>query len=109
PFRPAADGPNMSVRTTPTAAITNSHRTARNASLMMRSVSVLIGSWFLSCDVSAAAVVAENQGRAAERHAGAVGQQPPPHRLAIDEGTVRGPQVDQDNLSVLDPQLGMMP
>src|ERR1700722_8801553 len=37
------DWPNRSVRTTPTAVITKSHRTARNASLIRRRVSVLIG------------------------------------------------------------------
>jgi hypothetical protein len=56
-----------------------------------------------------AAVVTENQGRPAERDAGAIGQQHSPDWLAIDEGTVRGPQIDQDNLAIFDPQLGMMP
>jgi hypothetical protein len=35
--------PRRSVRTTPTAAMTNSHRTARKPSLMSVSVSAVIG------------------------------------------------------------------
>src|SRR5215469_3274146 len=109
--RPETVGPNRSVRTTPTAAITNSHRTARKASLIKVSVSAFIrlyvlgdrdpwAAWPLAavplvvfqcgpCLRSVDTVPAEYQGRAAKCDACAVGEGDPPDRLAVDERAVR--------------------
>src|SRR5258708_3657959 len=51
-LRADVEGPNRSGRTTPTAAMTNNHRIARNASLMRVTVSVFIGSCVLGVAVA---------------------------------------------------------
>src|ERR1017187_8889469 len=53
-LRADVEGPNRSVRTTPTAAITNNHRTARKASLTRVRVSAFIGSCVLGVAVAGA-------------------------------------------------------
>src|SRR5260370_3316114 len=137
-LRDGTEVPKRSVRTTPTAAITNSHRTARNAIVMTVRVSAFMGSclwWPLlvggrrsrpgraassagsvmpamvqscGCGVSVDTVPAEDEGRAAQGDARAIGQGHAPDRLAVDERAVGGAEVDEDDLPVLDAQLGVV-
>src|ERR1022692_2640816 len=61
------------------------------------------------CWVSIDAVSAEQQGRPPKCYLCAVIQRHPPDRLSVNEGAIGGAEVHEDHLSVLDPQLGMVP
>src|SRR5579863_3767216 len=54
-------------------------------------------------------VLTENQRGPAQRYVRAVAEPDPPDRLAVHEGAVGRAQVDEDNLAILHPQLGMVP
>src|SRR5450755_3094624 len=58
--------------------------------------------------MSVNAIPAEDEGRTAEGNAGAVAQRDAPDGLPVDESAVRGSEIDQDDLTVLHPQLSMM-
>src|SRR5260370_28949039 len=61
-----------------------------------------------SCDFSVNTVPAEDEGRAAQGDTRAIGQGHAPDRLAVDERAVGGAEVDEDDLPVLDAQLGVV-
>src|SRR5215472_14884057 len=58
---------------------------------------------------SVCAVPAEDKSRPAESHPGSVGERDPPHGLAVNERAVGRAEVDEDDLAVLDPDLGVVP
>src|SRR5215469_2892897 len=71
---------------------------------------------YLSAFVAAApavssvrAVPAEDQGGPAESHPGPVRECDPPHRLAVDECAVGGAEIDEHHITILDPDLGVVP
>src|SRR6516225_2742537 len=113
--------------------MTNSHRTARKASLIRRRVSEFIGSCVLGwagtsvlpfsvvsvlfppgsfCgsppSPSVSGVSPKHQGGPAERDPRPVGEGHPPDRLTVDEGAVGGTQVHQHHLIIFDAQFGMV-
>src|ERR1700722_8072659 len=120
PRRGSVPLPSRSVRTTPMAAMTNSHRTARKATLIRVRVSS-----FIPCDVLALwalvaaacvrsilavpALLPEHQGRTAKRDLGAVSEHDPPDRLAVHERAVGRAAVHEDHLIIFYPKLRMMP
>src|SRR5260221_10569951 len=61
-----------------------------------------------SGDFSVDTVPAEDEGRSAQGGARAIGQGHAPDRLAVDERAVGGAEVNEDDLPVLDAQLGVV-